>query len=283
LPEPHAEYGVTMPGYFRSTGVPLLAGRDFTEADTVGAAPVAIVDEEFAKRYWPGESALGKRIATSGDLAKGPFETIVGIVGHTLRGGARERGESQLYLCALQNRQTNLFYVARTSGDARAVLAAIRGAVRAEDARLPIAKLTTGAELTRKFGARDRFNVLLFTIFGGVALVLAAVGLYGVLASLVSQRTREIGIRLALGGKPAGIIRRFVAEGVALSGVGLAAGLFTAAALSQTMKAMLFEVKPTDGVSYSSIALLVLSVSVVASYIPARRAAAIDPIETLRR
>jgi predicted permease len=282
LPEPHAEYGVTMPGYFRATGVRILAGRDFTDADSAGALPVVIVDEEFARRYWPGESALGKRISTNGDLVKGPFETVVGVVGHTLRGGAREPGEAQLYLPALQSTQTNLFYVARTSLDPARLLGAMRSAVREEDPRLPIAKLATGRDLITKFGARDRFNVLLFTVFGVVALVLAAVGMYGVLASLVAQRRREIGIRLALGGRPNSVIRQLVGEGLLLAGIGLGAGLAAATLLSQTMETMLFAIKPTDAVTYCTIALVVLGVSAVASYIPARRAAAIDPIETLR-
>jgi predicted permease len=282
LPEPHAEYAVTLPGYFRAAGIPVVAGRDFSAADKAGAMPVAIVDEVFARQYWPGESALGKRIATSGDLAKGPFETVIGVAGHTLRGGARERGEAQLYLPALQNPQTNLFYIARTNGDARNLLNAIRAAVRETDARLPVAKLATGDELMRKSASRDRFNVAVFILFGFVALVLAAVGMYGVLASLVAQRTREIGIRLALGGRPAEVIRGLIGEGLLLAAIGLAAGLTAAAILSQSMESMLFEVKPTDAISYGTIAAVVMAVSVLASYIPARRAASIDPIETLR-
>jgi len=253
-----------------------------TPSATAAAQPVAIVDEEFARRYWPGESALGKRIATSGDLAKGPFQTVVGVVGHTLRGGARARGEGQLYLSALQDSETNLFYLVRTAGDPRRLLGALRSAVRDADARLPVATLTTGEDLTRKFTARDRFNVLLFAVFGGVALVLAAVGMYGVLSSLVAQRRREIGIRLALGGRSGLVIRRLIAEGLSLAVIGLAFGLAVAMLLSRSVETLLFEIKPTDVVSYCTIAAIVLAVSVVASYIPARRAASIDPIETLR-
>jgi putative ABC transport system permease protein len=282
LPEPHAEYAVVMPGFFQAVGIPLIAGRDFADSDTAASPWVAIVDEEFAKEYWPGESPIGKRIAANSDVNTGPFQTVVGVVGHTLRGGAREKGEPQLYLHALQNSQTNLFYVARTAGDPQPLLAAIRGAVREQDARLPIAKLSTGEDLTRTFTARDRFNVLLFSVFAGVALVLAAVGMYGVLASLVAQRTREIGIRLALGGRPGGEVRRLVFEGLALGSIGLAAGLSAAALLSQSIEALLFQIEPTDAVTYCAIGALVLGVSAVAAYLPARRAASIDPVETLR-
>jgi len=204
------------------------------------------------------------------------------VAAHTLRGGAREKGEAQLYLPILQDAQMSLYFVARTSGDPDALLPAIRAAVRDQDPRLPVAKLTTGDDLTRKFLARDRFNVLLFTVFGLVALVLAGVGMYGVLASLVAQRTREIGIRLALGGHPAGVIRQLVGEGLGLATVGLAIGLASAALLSQTIRTLLFQVEPTDLVSYAAIAAIVLGVSLAASYLPARRAARIDPVETLR-
>jgi putative ABC transport system permease protein len=282
LPEPHAEYAVALPGYFKVAGVPFIEGRDFADTDVSTAPLVAIVDSEFARKYFPGESALGKRIATGGSLQRGNFETIVGVVGHTLRGGAREQGEPQLYLPLLQNAQSLLYYVVRPSGSAATVLPSIRTAVRAQDPRLPIARLTTGEDLIHRSTARDRFNVLLFAVFGGVALALSAVGIYGVLASLVAQRTREIGIRIALGGRPSHVVRRLTAEGLVLAAAGLAAGLAAAAFLSQTMSTLLFQVPPTDVVSYGVIAIVVLGVSLAASYIPARRALAIDPVETLR-
>jgi putative ABC transport system permease protein len=282
VPVPHTEYAVALPGYFSTAGIRLLAGRDFSDSDVASAPEVAIVDEEFVRRYWPGESPIGKRIATSGDLENGPFQSVVGVVAHTLRGGAREQGEAQLYLPALQDAQRSLYFLARSSGDPGALLTAIRAAVREQDPRLPIARLTTGDELTRKFLARDRFTVLLFTVFGLVALVLAGIGMYGVLASLVAQRTREIGIRLALGGHPAGVVRRLVGEGLGLAITGLVIGLAGAALLAQTTRALLFQVEPTDALSYVAIAILVFGVSFVASYLPARRAARIDPVETLR-
>jgi len=282
LPEPHAEYAVALPGYFRAAGVPILEGRDFAGTDAAAAPLVAVVDAEFARQYFRGESAIGKRLATSGDLQKGPFETIVGVVAHTLRGGVREKGEAQLYLPLLQNAQTQVYFVARPKGNPGALLPDIRNAVRQQDARLPIARLTTGDDLIRRSTARDRFNVLLFTVFGGVALALSAIGIYGVLASLVGQRTREIGIRIALGGRPASIVRRLVTEGLALTAVGLVIGLGAAALLAHTMSTLLFQIAPTDGVTYGAIAILVLAVSLAASYLPARRALAIDPVETLR-
>jgi predicted permease len=282
VPEPHAEYAVALPRYFETIGIPMIEGRDFTDADNVSAPLAVVVDEEFARTYWPGQSALGRRIATNGDLEKGPFQTVIGVVGHVRRDGARKVGEPQLYLAALQKQEFSLFFVTRSEGDPSAILPSIRSAVRAQDPKLPIASLTTMDEVLSKFTSRDRFNVLLFTIFGCVALAIASVGLYGVLAFLVSQRTREIGIRLALGGKPISIVRSVVVEGLTLTGVGLALGLGGAALLSKWMKDLLFEITPTDPLTYGLIAAVMLAVALVAALGPARRATRVDPVEVLR-
>src|SRR5688572_22295698 len=282
VPEPHAEYAVALPGYFETVGIPPLEGRDFADADNLAAPLAVVVDEEFARMYWPGESAIGKRHATNGDIEKGPFQTVTGVVGHVRNKGARETGEGQLYLAALQKQEFSLFFVARTEDDPSALLPSIRSAVREQDGKLPIASLSTMDEVLSKFTARDRFNVLLFTIFGCVALVIASVGLYGVLAFLVTQRTREIGIRLALGGKPFEIVRSVVFEGLALTAVGLIAGLGGAILLSRWMKDLLFEIKPTDPLTYAVIAGVMLTVALIAALGPARRATRVDPVEVLR-
>jgi predicted permease len=282
VPEPHAEYAVALPGYFDTVGIPLIDGRDFTDADTMTTPLAVIVDEEFARTYWPGQRAVGQRIATNGDLEKGPFQTVIGVVSHVRRDGARQKGEPQLYLAALQKQEFSLFFVTRTEGDPSSILPSIRSAVRQQDAKLPIASLSTMNEVLAKFTARDRFNVLLFTIFGFVALAIASVGLYGVLAFLVSQRTREIGIRLALGGKPAEILRSVVVEGLTLTGVGLAVGLGAAVLLSRWMKDLLFEITPTDPLTYGVIGGVMLAVALVAALGPARRATKVDPVDVLR-
>ena len=282
VPGPHAEYAVALPGYFETVGIPLIEGRDFTDSDNPSAPQAVIVDEEFARTYWPGESALGKRIAINGDTEKGPFQTVLGVVGHVRNKGAREKGESQLYLPALQKPEYSLFFVARTEGDPSALLPSIRAAVREQDAKLPIALMSTMDEVLAKFTARDRFNTLLFTIFGCVALAIASVGLYGVLAFLVTQRTREIGIRMALGGKPGGIVRSVVFEGLALTAVGLVSGLGIAVLLGRWMKDLLFEIKPTDPLTYGVIAGVMFAVALIAAFGPARRATRVDPVDVLR-
>jgi putative ABC transport system permease protein len=273
---------VALPGYFTAVGIPLIEGREFTDADRLGAPLTVIVDEEFARRYWPGQPAIGQTMATNGNVDEGPFHTVIGVVGHVRNKGAREAGEGQLYLSALQKQEFSLFFVAQTEGSPSALLSSIRSAVREQDSRLPIAELSTMGEVLTKFTARERFNVLLFTIFGGVALVIASIGLYGVLAFLVTQRVREIGIRLALGGRPADLVRSVLTEGLALTAAGLVAGLGGAFLMGRWMKDLLFEIEPADPVTYGIIAGVMLVVAVLAAIGPARRATRVDPVDVLR-
>ena len=282
LPVPHAEFGVATPGYFTTAGIPLIEGRDFADTDTLATDRVVIVDEEFARKYFPGESAVGKRVATSGDLVAGPIQTIVGVVGHVRNKGARGDSEGQLYMAALQKTEVSLFYLTRTSGSARTLLTGMRSELKSLDASLPITLLTTGRDLVHAFTAADRFNVLLFSVFGMVALALAAIGLYGVLAFLVTQRRREIGIRMALGGGSSSIVRSVITEGLALTIAGLTIGLGAAFLLASTMKSLLFSIEPTDGATYLLVVAVMIAVAVLAALAPARRATKVDPVEVLR-
>jgi putative ABC transport system permease protein len=281
-PEPHAEFAVAMPRYFSTVGVPLLEGRDFADTDTATSPQVVIVDRAFADTYWPGESAIGKRVSPFGDPGIGPWAHVIGVVGHVRNKGARTAGEGQLYLPALQKTEYSLFYLARTSANPHGLMPAIRSAVRAQDARLPMASLTTMPDLVAKFTARERFTVLLFTIFGVVALVLAAIGLYGVLAFLVTQRTREIGIRMALGGRSADIVRGVIGEGLTLTLVGLAAGLGGAFLLARSMKSLLFHIEATDVTTYAVVSAVMVVVALLAALGPARRATRVNPVDVLR-
>jgi putative ABC transport system permease protein len=281
-PEPHTEYAVALPGYFQAVGIPLLEGRDFADTDLATTPAVAVVDTIFARRYWPGQSAIGKRLATTGELDKGPFQTVIGVVGHVRREGPRAEGEAQLYLAALQKPEFSLFFVARASGAPRTLLPSIRSAVRQQDSKLPIAMLSTGADVVAKFTARERFNALLFTIFGAVALALSAIGLYGVLAFLVTLRTHEIGIRLALGGQPWHIVRGLIGEGLALTAAGLALGLGGGLLVAHAMRDLLFQIEPADALTYSVIAISMTAVALLAAFGPARRAAKVAPMEVLK-
>ncbi|AHG92270.1 permease (plasmid) [Gemmatirosa kalamazoonensis] len=280
VPLPHAEYARTLPGYFRTMGIALLAGRDFTHDDRRGAPDVVIVDETLARRYWPNEPAVGKRIDVTGE--PGEFATVVGVVGHVRNGGPQDEGEPQIYEPFLQHPQPTFSIVLRARGEPSALVAAATARVRALDADLPLARVAPMREVTASAVVRERFNALLLGIFGAAALTLAAVGLYGVMAYLVAQRTAEVGIRIALGGRPSDVRRLVVRQGVAIAAAGLGAGLLGALVLSRALGRLLYEVRPTDPPTYATIALLLLGVAVAASYGPARRATRIDPVNALR-
>jgi putative ABC transport system permease protein len=278
---PHAEYGVAMPGYFRAMGVSLLAGRDFAPTDRDGAPRVVIVDERLARAHWPNESAIGKQVNANDD--PGRWSTVIGVVRHVRRAGPADDGEPQIYLPYLQNPQTTLSAVVRSSSaTVTSLVPGLRAAVRGVDPELALAKLRSVDDLLGDAVARQRFNTLMLGIFGLVALLLASVGLYGVMSYLVAQRTRELGIRLALGGQPGAIRRLVVRESFVIAFVGLVAGLAVSLGLSRTLRGLLFGVPATDVVTYAGVSVLLIVVAVLASYGPARRATRIDPVLALR-
>ncbi len=281
-PEPHAAYAVAMPNYFKTLHVPIVEGRDFSIADAASSPPVAIVDELVARKFWPGESAVGKRIGPFGTPKSDGWNTIIGVVGHVHALGPRADTEALVYLAALQVPESSLFFVARGSGEAASLPAAVRTSVRDLDPALPLSRMAWLDELNGRMMARDRFNALLLTIFALVSLAIAAVGLGGVMSYLVAQRTREIGIRLALGGRPLRVVGAVMTEGLVMTATGLVLGLVAARALSQLLAGLVFGVPPTDPVTYAVIAVLLLIVAALASYVPARRVLGVDPVSVLR-
>ena len=278
--EPHAEYSVALPGYFYTMGIPLIAGREFSAADARAAPRVAVVDERLAAKYWPGASAVGKRLNAGEDT--GVWATVVGVVGHVHRANLIQEGEPQLYVPFAQHVETTLALVVKTGGEPAALSPALRGALRAHDKDLPSAQLRTMDQLLAGATARQRFNMLMIGVFALVALGLASVGLYGVMSYLVSQRTREIGIRIALGGQPGDVRRMVVRESLLISVSGLLAGAAVSLGLSRVVSRVLFGVRATDPATYIAIALLLLIVAAAASYGPARRATRVDPLVALR-
>ena len=279
-PVPHAEFAVTLPGFFRTLGIPLLAGRDFGATETHDAPPVAIVDELLAKRHWPGQNPIGKELNQDGPGA--PWWRVVGVVGHVYRAGPQSEGEPQLYLPYTQNPQTTLSIVARGSGPTLSLAQPLRAAIRSLDPDLPIARLRPMSDLVSAATARQRFNATLLGIFALTALLLASVGLYGVMAYVVSQRTREIGIRMALGGQPSAIRWSVLRQGILVSVAGLAIGLLLSVATAKTLSGLLFGVQALDLPTYLGIGGLLLAVALLASYGPARRATRVDPLVALR-
>jgi predicted permease len=280
-PEPHAEYAVAMPGYFRTMGIPLREGRELTDHDAPGAPEVVIVDELLARRHWPEQSAVGKRINLIGQSV-GEWATVVGVVGHVRNTGPQEEGEPQIYMPFLQRPQGALFVVARTAAEPAVIVPGLRDAVREVDPDQPIRALRPMPELVEGAVARQRFNMLLLSLFAVVALVLAVVGLYGLMAGLVSQRVHESGIRLALGGSPGHALGLILGTGLRIVLAGLLFGLAGAFLLARIVAGLLFSIRTTDPLTYGSIAALVLLVSLAATWLPARRATRIDPLEALR-
>jgi len=279
-PIPHAEYAVSLPGFFQTLGVPLVSGRDFERTDTHDAPRVAIVDEMLAKRHWPGQNPIGKEL--NGDGPGAPWWRVVGVVGHVYRAGPQSAGEPQLYLPYMQNTQTTLSIVARGNGAADALVQPLRSAIRSLDPDLPIARVQPMSDLVKSATARQRFNATLLGVFALTALFLASVGLYGVMAYVVSQRTREIGIRMALGGQPSAIRWSVLRQGLVVSLVGLAIGVLLSVMAARAISGLLFGVQPLDLATYLVIGGLLLAVALLASYGPARRATRVDPLLALR-
>lgn len=278
--DPHGEYAVALPGFVKALGMTLLRGREFAATDGPSAPAVVIVDDRLAEEYWPGQDALGKRLSQQG--AQGPFATIVGVVRHVYRVGPAREGEPQIYFPFAQHVQTPLSYSVRTSVDPMTVLRAVRREVAAIDPELPIARVATMETLASAALARERFNALILLVFAGTALLLAAIGLYGVMAYLVTQRQAEIGIRLALGGGPRHVARMVIGDGMRMAVAGIILGTMASLALARVLEGLLYGIAPTDPVTYVAIAVTLALVALAASALPARRATKADPVSALR-
>jgi predicted permease len=280
-PPPHADYAFVSSDYFKTMGLPILKGRDFQPSDMRAGnyfAPnsVAIIDEELAKRFWPNGDALGGGISWS---SEGPYATVVGICATAQLKDLTEESKGTFYLPAYVSFST---LVVRTAGDPRPLTPAIREQVLAVDPNQPIYDVKTMEERVAVTLETRRFAVVLLSVFGALALVLAAIGLYGVLAFAVSQRTREIGIHMALGARARDVLVMVIRQGMSLVAVGLVLGVAGAFALTRTMRSLLFEVGPTDSLTFVLVSLLLAAVGFIACYVPARRATKVDPLIALR-
>ena len=266
----------TTPGYFAAMGIPLLEGRTFTDEDIAGHEPVIIVSRSFARKYFAGQSALGKRVHTSG------HRTIVGVVGDVRQWSLESKPPMQFYTPLWESDTGALNLIARTKLPPAGIAASVRRAVRELDPAIAVADIRTGNELVAAATAERRFETFLLSGFGAVALFLSLVGVYGMLTYAVEQRTSEIGIRLALGAQRGSVLRLVLGQGSrwALSGIGL--GFAGAWLASRAMASLLFEVTPTDPVTFLTVAALFCAVALAACYLPARRATAVDPLISLR-
>jgi putative ABC transport system permease protein len=281
--EPAMRVALVTPGYFQALGLPLVRGRLFTEQDREGATKVAILTEAAAREFFPNEDPIGKRIVLgwkSNGVPRGG--EVVGIIGDFKQSTLDSEADPQIFLPYDQAPLGVLSVVIRSTADLGAVAAAARARVREVDPDLPVYELQTLEDLVSASVAQPRFYMLLLGGFAAVALVMAAIGLYGVIAYVVSQRRQEIGVRMALGATRDRVVRMVLGQGLVLAFVGAAAGLLGAFLATRGLRSLLYEVSTSDPMTYTVVALVLVLVAVVASYLPARRAAQTEPQLALR-
>jgi putative ABC transport system permease protein len=298
---PLMEACLVTPDYFRTMNIPLLRGRYFNERDNrawlagqdlskldegrrgIAGLNVIVIDQEFARRYWPGEEAVGKRIHLGSDTTA-PLLEVVGVVGRVkMEGLSQDSGRVQGYLAFSQMPFAGMTVIAKTaSSDPNLLVAAMRDQVKNIDRDQPIYNVRTMDEIRSDSVSTERLNLALLSIFAGIALVLSIVGIYGVMSYSVTQRTHEIGIRMAIGARPLDVFRMVIGQGMMLALIGVACGLLGAFGLTRLMASMLFGVEPTDPATFASIAILLIGVALLACYLPSRRATKVDPMISLR-
>ena len=297
---PLMEACLVTPDYFKAMNIPVKSGRVFDSHDDRSwiagkdlsklgddekeIAPLnsIVIDEEFARRYWPGEEAVGKRIAMGSE--KDPrFLTVLGVVGRVkMEGLGTDSKRVQGYFPFAQIPSGGMTVILKAAGDPNQLIAAVRQQVKAIDPDQPIYSVRTMDDIRSESVAPERLNLTLLSIFAGLALVLAVVGIYGVMSYTVTQRTHEIGIRMAIGAQPRDVFRMVIGQGMMLAFIGVVCGLIGAFGLTRLMASMLFGVEPTDPVTFAAIAVLLTGVALVACYVPGRRATKVDPVVSLR-
>ena len=284
----------TLGHYFEAMGIPLRQGRYLQPEDQPSSEPVVVINETMAKKFWPGLDPVGQRIAWGGPTNHGPWMRIVGIVADVKQGPLNTETFQQTYLPWLQLPDgmiaenvigvfRSLKLTVRTKIDPASLATAIRGQIRDIDPSLPVTQVQTMVQVVQASTGPQRFNTVLLGSFASVALLLAALGIGGVLAISVSRRTQEMGVRMALGAQPLDIVRMVIRQGMLLVAIGSTIGVLAAFGLTRLMSSLLFEIKPYDPLTFLSVGGILLSVAVLACYIPARRATRVDPMVALRR
>jgi predicted permease len=279
---PVAEFAAVTPEYFRTLEIAQVSGRDFSASDDVNSQKVALIDETLARRYWPGEDPIGKQIKPGPPNFKAPWITIVGVVASVKSDAFDAPAMPHIYTPLFQNPAASAAIYLRTAADPGTLADAIRREVQSFDPGIPVFAVRTLNEVVAKSLADRRFALTLLGVFAGVALLLASIGIYGVMAYTFSQRTHEIGVRVALGAQRGDILRMALGEGILLVAIGLGVGLIGAAIATRFLRSMLFSVTATDPLTFASIASLLAVVALFACFIPAQRATQVDPLVALR-
>jgi predicted permease len=286
-----AIYRVCRPGYFQTMGIPLIRGRDFTDQDKLNAPGVVVINEQLARDQWPGEDPVGRRITFEDTGTNAMWFTIVGVVKNVKQGNWSEDVHNEIYLPFQHSpflsdpagQFSSMTLVVRTSTNPLGVLNAARNAVWSLNGNVPVSSVTTLEQVVSDAVWQPRFNLMLITLFAVLALTLACVGIYGVMAYTVTQRTQEIGIRMALGAGNGDVLKLVLGHGIKLALLGAALGLTGAFGLTRLMTSLLYQVKPGDPVTFVCVPALLLLVTLFACWLPARRAAKTDPLVALRR
>jgi predicted permease len=273
------DYQVSGPDYLRSLGIPLRAGREFTSQDGAAAPPVAVVSEAMAKAFWPGANAIGKRIKVGYDST---WRVVVGVAADVRQHGLDIAPVPTLYLPYAQDPWSILTVVVRTRTVASASVAMVTRELQSLDHNLAVSEVRTMDEVVAQSLTPRRFNLILIGLFSASALLLAALGIYGVISYTVAQRTREVGIRVALGAQTADVLKLVVGSGIRLSLAGIVIGLLAALGLTPVLRSLLFGITPTDLATFAEVAAVLTVVALVASYLPAHRATRVDPIVALK-
>jgi putative ABC transport system permease protein len=278
----HFYFWRVTPDYFKTMGIALRRGRALQTSDDANAPPVVVINETMARSFWPNESPLGKRIRLFGVTLKEPMAEIVGVVRDVSLHQLNEETQPEAYYSQAQGPARTMSLVVRTAAEPMALAMAVRREAQALDNAAPLFGVSTAEQTLGKTVAQPRFNLILLGLFAVVALLLASVGIYGVLANAVRQRTHEMGVRMALGASPGVVFRLIIRQGMGLAGVGIGIGLSGAFALTRYLESLLYEVKPTDPLTFGGVAMLLLGVALLACWIPARRATKVDPLDALR-
>ncbi len=286
--EPSAQFNVVTPDYFRVLAIPVLQGRVFTEDDDGQRPQVVVINEAFANRYWPDETPIGRSIVIGerlggNDSSESPASEVVGVVGNTRKLGIDRQPPPAFYVPYGQSVPYFMNFVVRTEGNPTLVVDAVRTWIWEVNDGVAIEDAGTMAGLMDTSIAQPRFNMILVGVFAGLALVLATLGIYGVVAYSAAERTREIGLRMALGAEAQDVFRLILGQGLVMTGIGLAVGLVTAVAASRLLSGLVYGVATTDPATYVVVALALATTALIAVWIPARRATRVDPVVALRQ
>jgi len=270
---------VIIPGYLETIQAPILVGRNFNDRDTATSPKVAIINETAAKKYFPNQNPIGQRFGSSVETS-GDFE-IVGVIRDMKYNSVRDEAPPTLYVTNTQYRMAGPSFVVRTAGEPMSIVGSIREAVRGIDPTMPVVGVTTQMEQAEDRILQERLFARAYALFGGLALVVAAVGLFGLMSYSVARRTNEIGVRMALGAKPQDVLQLILGESMTLVVIGIGLGVAAALAAGRLVASLLFGVQTTDVLTMSLAVMVLAAVAAIAGYLPARRAARVDPMVAL--